>query len=275
MQLLAPADYGSLQHLMADAPHDLAVAAIVAHDATGRVFVDNARHPQLALVLPHWGRLYILGKADSAAAAAVRRLLDEDVRPAAQASSATVFTLTYPVSWQTHVPDILAGKQALHAERQYYRWAGEQIALQPLPSGFTLLPADVNRLTDGRIANLQLLWEEMASERASVDDFTAHSFGVVAVHDDQLAGWCLSEYNTAARCEVGIATLEPFQQRGLAAAMGAAFLDMAVAHGIREVGWHCWKQNVPSAATALRIGLHHVADTPVHFGWYNEEHAPA
>ena len=91
----------------------------------------------------------------------------------------------------------------------------------------------------------------MASERTvSVDDFLTHSFGIAAVYEDRLAGWCLSEYNVQDRCEVGIATLETFQRQGLAAAMGCAFLDMARSRGTSEVGWHCWKENLPSAATA-------------------------
>jgi RimJ/RimL family protein N-acetyltransferase len=94
------------------------------------------------------------------------------------------------------------------------------------------------------------------------------------MHEGQLAGFCLSEYNVDGRCEVGIATLEPFQRRGLATAMGHAFLSLARASGIRDVGWHCWRQNVASAATALRIGLRHVADYKVLFGWYNEADAP-
>ncbi len=118
----------------------------------------------------------------------------------------------------------------------------------------------------------------------------ARSFGIAAVHtgkrtdgkpaagevaEGELAGWCLSEYNVGDRCEVGIATLEPFQRRGLAKAMGQAFLRMAYSKGIREVGWHCWKQNIPSAATARALGFRHVADYPVYVGWYDEANAAA
>lgn len=274
MELLPTTNYTALQHLISDAPHDLAVGAIAAGRAAGRVFADDNNHPRFALVSPHWGRLYLLGEAGTAAASAVRQVLEDVIRPVARAAGAKVFTLTYPAGWERYVPQVLRGKPAVQAQRQYYFWAGADYPSASLPAGFTLHSADVDLLGRSGIENLELLRDEMASERSSVDDFLARSFGIVAIKEDQLAGWCLSEYNTDTRCEVGIATLEPFQRRGLAAAMGAAFLDMARSRGVSEVGWHCWKQNIPSATTALKIGLRHVADYPVHFSWYDEAGAP-
>jgi GNAT superfamily N-acetyltransferase len=268
MKLLETADYALLQSLLGDAQHDLAVFAIAAGRAQGRVFVDDPRDPRLALVLPHWGRLYVLGRANFSAAAALRQLLDEELRPAAGRAGARGFTIGYPPDFEPYLTAVLEGTPAVQAERQYYRWTSAQVPAPSLPEGFTLAPADGDLLADDGLANLQILRDEMASERASVDDFLAHSFGIAALHNRQLAGFCLSEYNVDGRCEVGIATLEPFQRRGLATAMGRAFLAMAQTSGIQEVGWHCWKQNVPSAAAAHRIGLQHVADYRVFFGSY-------
>lgn len=39
------------------------------------------------------------------------------------------------------------------------------------------------------------LLEEMSSDRESVEAFLYNSFGVVALKEDPLAGWCHSEYN--------------------------------------------------------------------------------
>lgn len=274
MELLALSDYSLLQPLVSYAPHDLAVAAIAASRAAGKVFVDDPGHPQLALVSPHWGRLYLLGAAGPQAATALNHLLDAVVVPGARSAGAKVFTLACPPGWQPYLPAVMAGIRVTPAQRQYYRWAGGDYPQRLPPAGFALLPADAGLLARREIGNLELLREEITSERASVEDFLARSFGIAALHGNQLAGWCLSEYNTGARCEVGIAALEPFQRRGLAAALGAAFLDMARSQGIAEVGWHCWTENFPSAATALRIGLEHVADYPVHLGWYDEADAP-
>jgi RimJ/RimL family protein N-acetyltransferase len=119
------------------------------------------------------------------------------------------------------------------------------------------------------VTGLDALREEMCSERASVDDFLVHSFGICPIHESgALAGWCLSEYNTGDRCEVGIASLPPYQRLGLATAVGSAFVELAASRGIARIGWHCYAGNAASAATALSIGFEKIEDYPALVAWY-------
>jgi RimJ/RimL family protein N-acetyltransferase len=119
------------------------------------------------------------------------------------------------------------------------------------------------------VSGLAALVEEMCSERASVEGFVAHSFGLCPVHESgALAGWCLSEYNTGDRCEVGIATLPPYQRLGLATPLGSAFVELAAARGVTRIGWHCFAGNAASVATALSIGFEKVDDYTAIIGWY-------
>ncbi len=274
MQLLNPSNYTSLQRLLSPAMHDLAPLAVARGSANGQVYANNADEPQLALILPHWGRLYVVGRASEQAACELRELLEGVIRPSALAADSRWFTVMYPPEWEDFVKPALGHLPSVPAERQYYRWMGEPFEPLPPPEEFDLVPADAALMARADVADLHLLAEEMASERASVEDFLARSFGVVALRGRELAGGCLSEYNWAGRCEVGIASLEPFQRLGLATAMGRVFLHLAQMQGIGEVGWHCWKKNVPSASAARKIGLEWIADYPVYVGWYNEEDAP-
>jgi GNAT superfamily N-acetyltransferase len=274
MELLLPSDTPAVEVLLSDAPHDLAVSAVVAGDTGGNVYVDSVREPQIALVSPHWGRLYLLGRPTAKTVSALRQLIECEVRPAAIAGGWVVFTVQYPRDWEGQMKDVLSPMPTVPAERQTYRWAGSPIEPLPAPEGFTFVATSPHLMARTEIEGLNLLAEEMASERASVDDFLARSFGIAALRGNRLAGWCLSEYNSRGRCEVGIASLEPFQRQGLATAMGRAFLQMAHSRGIGEVGWHCWKKNVASAAAAGKIGLELVADFTVRFGWYNGADAP-
>ena len=56
----------------------------------------------------------------------------------------------------------------------------------------------------------------MCSEHMSVEDFLAHSFGLCPVHSNEVAGWCMAEYNVGDRCEIGIATTEKHRRKGIA-----------------------------------------------------------
>jgi GNAT superfamily N-acetyltransferase len=273
LKLLQPADYSLVMPLLTGIEHDLAVQAVVAGDAGGRIYAPVGA-PEWALVSPHWGRLFVIGRTGARSATELRALLDGAIWPAARRAGASVYTLAYPMEWDAVIPEALSGKRTKRADRQYYRWSGGPLPHTPVPPGFSFVPADRSLMQDRPIAKLQLLAEEMASERASIDDFLARGFGLAALSGGELAGWCLSEYNSGARCEVGIASLEPFQRKGLATAMGRQFLSLARDHGILEVGWHCWKSNTASAASALKIGLDHAADYKVYIGWYNEQDAP-
>jgi GNAT superfamily N-acetyltransferase len=129
-----------------------------------------------------------------------------------------------------------------------------------LPAGYTLRPVDRDLLNERHLQNLDLLMEEMCSERPSVTDFLDKSFGFCAMYGDEIVGWCLSEYNTPTRCEVGIEALAAHRRRGLATAMASALIEQALSRGLSRINWHCYAGNAPSVATALRVGFEKVAD---------------
>jgi GNAT superfamily N-acetyltransferase len=173
-------------------------------------------------------------------------------------------------AWEALLAEVFSGLRRQPSERQYY-------AIRPqalpgplvLPEGFRFVPADAALLGDPGIAGLEELREEMCSERDSVEEFLEKSFGLCPLFGNQLAGWCLSEYNIARRCEIGIATLPPYQRRGLATLQTLAFLDQAARQGYQEVGWHCYARNLPSAATARKAGLALVKEYTSYLIWLN------
>jgi GNAT superfamily N-acetyltransferase len=97
-----------------------------------------------------------------------------------------------------------------------------------------------------------------------VEDFLKKSFGYYILKGDALASWCLSEYNVGDRCEVGVATVDEHQQRGLATAATLALVEQALSTGCHRIGWHCWSRNTPSVALALRAGFEKVRDYSVY-----------
>ena len=114
------------------------------------------------------------------------------------------------------------------------------------------------------LSGLDALRMEMVSERPSVEDFLQRSFGVCLLYDGAVVGFCLSEYNCQGRCEVGVWTHEEHRQRGLGKLMTLALVEHALQHGYSEVGWHCWADNLPSAALALSAGFIYQRDYPVY-----------
>ena len=131
-----------------------------------------------------------------------------------------------------------------------------------LPTGIRIVLIDEDLLTS-KYRNLDRVKDEMGSERDSVEDFLENSFGYVALDGNEIVSWCMSEYNTSDRCELGIETIEGYQRRGIATQVARAVIGHAIRQGVYNIGWHCWKRNEPSVRTALRIGFKHGLDYPI------------
>ncbi len=250
----------------------LAVKAALAGLVPAKLYVDDPNAPHSALAGIQ-SRFYLTGAEDTPTFHAdLRRFFLESIYPEALAAGKEMFVLHYaPDPWANVIEKILEGKYPIPDRRQYYRFKEfKQNWRTLLPAGFTLRVVDRTLLETGQLQNLDGLRHEMCSERPSVEEFLAQSFGVCIVHGEALAGWCLSEYNTSDSCEIGIETLEPYQKRGLATAMTSAFVEHARARGITQIGWHCYASNIPSVATALKAGFEHVADYPAYMAWFDE-----
>jgi RimJ/RimL family protein N-acetyltransferase len=152
----------------------------------------------------------------------------------------------------------------MRAERQYYRLRAHHPVSRPaLPDGFRLRQIDEAFVAETALINHQQVLAEMCSEAPSAADFLQRRFGYCLQYGQELVGWCLSEYNRAERCELGIETVPAFQRRGLATATALATITHAQSQGIPSIGWHCWKGNIPSANLALKLGFEKVEDYPV------------
>jgi RimJ/RimL family protein N-acetyltransferase len=238
----------------------LAVPAVLADAATGAVYADRAAAPRSALLLAGH-RAYLAGDpADAGFLAGLPSTLQRRFVPEGHEWGAFALYYDRP-EWATAVEAAVSpGLRGYRERRRCYfvRDARADSGTAPatqLTAGFRLVPVDRTMLDDPALDERDELIEEICSERGSVEDFLARSFGMALLHDGAVVGWCLSEYNLGPRCEVGIAVDERFRRRGLAKEMGRAFALRALTAGVREIGWHCWEDNAASCATALALGF--------------------
>ena len=164
--------------------------------------------------------------------------------------------------WNGSMQHIFPTRTLYHGTRQYYEITNfmPKTDLQ-LPNGFSMeliTPEFLSSDMEGTGA----VRDEMCSERTSVEDFLAHSFGICPVYGNEVAGWCMSEYNVGERCEIGIATAPNHQRKGIATLATWTFLAEAHRLGYRRVGWDCWIRNEASAATARKAGFSLIEEYP-------------
>jgi RimJ/RimL family protein N-acetyltransferase len=271
LQELKRTDYERIRPLFRKLDIHLPLQAILAGNVDAPIYVDNPLHPQTALT---WTghRFYLAGApGNNDFIAAARKIFLDNFSMRAWKAGYDSYILHYPSDkWNSFIMAMLANKHPIKSQRSYYAYKTNRIDWKStLPDGFSMRSADKKLLAE-KWQNPDFLTEEMCSERESVEDFLAKSFGVCLTHGDQIVGWCLSEYNTSHRCEVGIATHEDYQRRGFGVLMASAFIEMARSKDVARIGWHCNTANLGSAATALKAGFEKVEDYPIYIGWFDD-----
>ncbi len=267
LSLVPPTDYSKLQRICAPLDNHLAVAAILAGETPAQVYVDDVASPTVALLLPWNGhRVFLAGATnDQRLIADIRELLRAARSSPSSLRNPSDFLIYYvPSTWEANLAVLCQGMETTPAMRQYYTLAHAPPDWQRLlPATWQLRRVDAGLLAEHELKYLPELIEEVHAEAPSREDFLAHKFGYCLQEDQTLIGWCLSEYNHADRCEVGIATAPEYRRRGGAFILASALIAHALEVRITHIGWHCWSRNTASSLLAQKLGGSLAAEYPV------------
>jgi RimJ/RimL family protein N-acetyltransferase len=232
--------------------YHLLIRALFEGNLVAKIFTDGKPQPKAGLIAYN-SRFVLGGDPDSESFNKdIATYFRETVLPSRNGEG---FLVTFTSdAWIPTLNTLFAGNEIILAPRLYFEIMPDQNLEVNLPERFSIQPVAAE-LMKSNMEGLETLREEMCSERVSVEDFLEKSFGVCTVYENQIVGWCLSEYNTGDRCEIGIATLQPHQKKGIATALTKVFLIEAVKRGYQRVGWDCWERNEASVATARKAGF--------------------
>lgn len=239
------------------------VAAFFEGRASAHLFVDNPDSPQAAVLVCN-SRVLCAGDAprQSFIEEMERRFANELVPAHTARGNDAYLVYSSGEGWDVAIQNMFPARNLYHGTRQYYEITDfvPRTDLQA-PHGFTMQLITSELLASG-LQGLDAVKEEMCSERASVDDFLARSFGICPVYENEIVGWCMSEYNVGDRCEIGIATAPNHQRQGIATLATWYFLAEAHQRGYTRVGWDCWTRNQASVATARKAGFTLIEEYP-------------
>lgn len=239
------------------------VAAFFEGNATARLFVDECAAPRAGILVCN-SRILCAGDASRADFLnEMARTFRDELIPAHIAGGNDAFLVYFSNdAWIPALQQLFPTSDRYHGTRQYYEITNFTPRTDfSLPDGFSMQLITPEFLS-GTMDGLSAVREEMCSERASVEDFLARSFGICPVHSNEVAGWCMSEYNVGDRCEIGIATAPKHQRQGIATMATWTFLAEAHRRGYTCVGWDCWTRNDASVATARKAGFTLIEEYP-------------
>ena len=239
------------------------VTAFFEGNATARLFVNDVAQPQTGVLICN-SRVLITGDATQTGfLEEMAATFSGELIPADRSGGNDAYLVcTSGEGWNIALQGLFHTCQLYFGNRQYYEITdfGSKPDLR-LPDGFSMHLITPEFLSSA-VSGMDDVREEMCSERVSVEDFLARSFGLCPVHSNEVAGWCMSEYNVGNRCEIGIATAEKHQRKGIATLSTWYFLAEAHKRGYIRVGWDCWTRNESSGATARKAGFTLVEEYP-------------
>jgi GNAT superfamily N-acetyltransferase len=260
--LVEPATYPSVSSLFDDMIRcHLAVPSVLAGILPGRIYVDALDYPTTAILIPaNQYRVYLGGEPSV-------HLLSDVIHLVYHPSRAQKywFMLHYPSeAWTPIIEHVLQGLGMSDSPYQLYRLKEPSTPRSsPLQDTIVLAPIDQTLVEDASLVHRDLLIDEIHSESPSLEYFFRQHFGFCALDGRRLVGWCLAEYQYQDHYELGIGTIEAYQRQGIATYLAAAVITRAFAQGATDIGWHCRANNIPSIATALKLGFQKELDYPV------------
>jgi len=248
--------------------------AVLAGLHSGRVLVDDADHPQTALVTRHDGWCFLAGDPgnDAFNRALNRAIWDKEVID--PNASMLLFTC-HPQDWQGNLAVVFAPRQPIEARRRRYvcrqmRYDGRS----DLPTGLTIQRMDGSLL---RRPHLRIPDEVVQTIRRwrSRAALGTRDFGFVAIQEiaqgrSEVVSWATVDAVAEGVGDAGLFTEPRYRRRGLATLTTAAAIAHGLAHGLLELNWTCAEDNTGSIRTAEKLGFERLADYSIYYFVFDE-----
>jgi GNAT superfamily N-acetyltransferase len=233
------------------------------------LWVDDPAQPQTALMWDNAYIFYLAGRADNQAFnQQLGQLFTEQLAPSARERGIDGFKILYSsAAWENHVATVFPILTLTQYPRVVYTPGELKLPdwQSRLPPGYQMRLIDRPMLTDTTLGNAPDLVEEIVGCWPSQARFLTNGFGFCLVGNHEIICRCTAEYVSNGKCGIGIATAEPYRQRGFASLTASAFIEYCLDRKIVPY-WDAWQRNSASVATAEKIGLRKIQEYNVYIG---------
>ncbi len=252
---LSPTDVFRVAPLFQSIDHSQAIVfSVLEGNNPGRVFVDDAKAPTVALLYPAGAFLYIIGDENHPVLSReLVPLIFDVILPSTGEQEMVLFA--FSDAWREKLDLLFQEKGAIRIARKVFHFNPDKY--HTLPDWRTRLPPGCSVVEiDAAMA------ESVPAYRPLVDPSTRR-FGVCLLHDFDIASECTAVFVGRGEAEIDVHTHERFQGHGLATLAASAFIEACLARGLRP-NWACWPERLASWALARKLGFEDLPDIPCH-----------
>jgi GNAT superfamily N-acetyltransferase len=169
---------------------------------------------------------------------------------------------TLSSSLENSITDIFQNIPLHKTNKLFYTFRAKRIMTIPNPrsEGIQYHPIDADFLEEGQFKNNHFVKSEIEWMWPSLERFREKGFGTAAVIDASIICWCTAEYVSKSKCGIGIEVVDEFQNKGIATATAAHFLEHCMNQNI-VANWECDKDNIGSVRVAEKVGFEKTEET--------------
>jgi RimJ/RimL family protein N-acetyltransferase len=250
-------DFMSIAQLCQQTHFGVLTAGTVEGLHPGRVFVDDAVHPQVGLVCTTAGYYFLIGNpACEHVISEIDQLFRSELAPSQQKrlSDPQVLLFYEPSSWKDPLQQIFADLHPLVIRKKRMildctrDCVGESWHTQ-IPDGMHMVRMSPELLEQHppEAETARLFW-------GSLESFAMNSLGVCLLDGDTLVSTCEAVFIGAGEAEISVATSLEYRRRGLARLVAGAFIEACLERELQPI-WGCWPENLPSISLAHSLGF--------------------
>lgn len=169
---------------------------------------------------------------------------------------------TLSSSLENSITDIFQNIPLHKINKLFYTFLAQKVKSIPNPrlEGIQYHPINADFLEEGQFENNHYVKSEIEWMWPSLERFREKGFGTAAVMDASVICWCTAEYVSKSKCGIGIEVIDEFQNKGIATATAAHFLEHCMNRNI-VAHWECDKDNIGSVRVAEKVGFEKTEET--------------
>lgn len=270
---LKKSEYEKVRPLYEELNFYLITTAVIEGTSPGRIWVDNADHPEIAFLISPEGYFVAGTSSNTEFNVSLKTLLTSTIIPERSKKGEQYIALHYhPDTWESTIERMLEEKVPLKSCGYFFKLSELKVTdwKERIPPGFQMVQVDRNFLKRTDLKNHDTITDHIESHFNSPQDFLQHGIGFCLVHGDIIVSWSLADCVSGISCEIGIATDEEYRRQGFAAITAAATVEYCLSNNFTEIGWHTGTANIGSVKMAEKVGFVKRKDEKSYFSWFHK-----
>ena len=270
-------DFKKYKQLFKKIFYNLNSLTVINGDNQGRIWLDVPENPKTGVLVDNENSIYLVGDPTNLDLnKEIADLIFNEILPEAK-KTAENFENTWVIyydddNWKKKIEQDMDIVDYLPLKRMYFflkkpssiNWK------EIIPAESTMNFINEEFLQRKDLKNFNEITDYIKKSWESKEDFIKRGFGFCLVNNEKIiTSWCISDWVTEKKTEIGVGTDENFRRKGYATLVVKATIEYCLKNNF-TVSWHCSSHNIASQKTAEKVGFYLAKEYDIVMGSFDK-----